>query len=93
MPLSYLKILVSLSEILTGHFPWEIKLSVVVSIFSLAWGSSRAFFIERTKDEADPDPAFFMVALRVLPYMLVISVDSMLMWVLMGGILGETLKI
>ena len=64
-----------------------------MSIFSLAWGSSRAFFIERTKDEADPDPAVFMVALRVLPNMLVIAVDSMLMWVLMGGILGKTQKI
>ena len=77
------------SEIPTGHFPWEIKLSVIVSIFSLAWGSSRAFFIERTTDEADPDPAFFMVALRVLPYMLIIAMDSMMMWTLMGGILGE----
>ena len=67
-------------------------MGVIVSIFSLAWGSSRAFFIERTRDEADPDPALNMVVLWVFPCMLLIAVNSMTMWTLTGGILGRTKK-
>ena len=75
-----------------GHFSWTVIVSVIVSVFSLAWGSSRAFFIERTRDEADPDPALNMVVLWVLPCMLLIAVNSMMMWTLTGGILGEAYK-
>ena len=73
-----------------GHFPTEIIVGVIVSVFSLAWGSSRAFFIERTIDQADPDPALPMVVLWVFPYMLLIAIDSMTMWTLIGGLLGRT---
>ena len=74
---------------LPGQFPTSIKVGVVVSVFSLAWGSSRAFFIERTRDEADPDPALPMVVMWVLPCMLLIALNSMMMWTLTGGILGK----
>ena len=72
-----------------GHFPKEIIVGIVVSVFSLAWGSSRAFFIERTRDEADPDPALPMVVLWVFPCMLLIAVNSMMMYTMTGGILGK----
>ena len=75
-----------------GKFPPSIIVGVIVSVFSLAWGSSRAFFIERTRDEADPDPALNMVVLWVFPCMLLIAVNSMMMWTLTGGILGEACK-
>ena len=75
-----------------GHFSWTVIVSVIVSVFSLAWGSSRAFFIERTSDEADPDPSLAMVLLWVFPCMLLIAVNSMMMWTLTGGILGEAYK-
>ena len=75
---------------LSGKFPPSIVVGIIVSVFSLAWGSSRAFFIERTRDEADPDPALNMVVLWVLPCMLLIAVNSMTMWTLLGGILGKT---
>ena len=64
-------------------------MGVIVSVFSLAWGSSRAFFIERTRDEADPDPVLNMVLLWALPCMLLIAVNSMMMWTLTCGILGK----
>ena len=64
-------------------------MGVIVSVFSLAWGSSRAFFIERTRDEADPDPIINMVLLWVLPCMILIAVNSMMMWTLTCGILGK----
>ena len=64
-------------------------MGVIVSVFSLTWGSSRAFFIERTRDEADPDPALNMVVLWVFPCMLLIAVNSMIMWTMTGGILGR----
>ena len=72
-----------------GKFPPSIIVGVIVSVFSLAWGTSRAFFIERTRDEADPDPALNMVVLWVFPCMLLIAVNSMMMWTLTGGILGR----
>ena len=72
-----------------GQFPPSIIVGVIVSVFSLAWGSSRAFFIERTRDEADPDPALNMVVLWVFPCMVLIAVNSMMMWTLTGGILGR----
>ena len=68
-------------------------MGVIVSVFSLAWGSSRAFFIERTRDEADPDPIINMVLLWVLPCMILIAVNSMMMWTLTGGILGKAFKL
>ena len=73
---------------LPGQLPPSIKVGIIVSVFSLAWGSSRAFFIERTVDEADPDPALNMVVLWVFPCMLLIAVNSMTMWTMTGGILG-----
>ena len=78
---------------LPGKFPPSIIVGVIVSVFSLAWGSSRAFFIERTRDEADPDPALNMVVLWVFPCMLLIAVNSMTMWTLTGGILGKAYKL
>ena len=76
-----------------GQFPPSIIVGVIVSVFSLAWGSSRAFFIERTRDEADPDPALNMVVLWVFPCMVLIAVNSMMMWTLTGGILGRSKNI
>ena len=74
-----------------GQFPPSIIVGVIISIFSLAWGSSRAFFIERTRDEADPDPALNMVLMWVFPCMVLIALNSMTMWTLTGGILGKAL--
>ena len=76
---------------LPGQFPPSIIVGVIISIFSLAWGSSRAFFIERTRDEADPDPALNMVLMWVFPCMVLIALNSMTMWTLTGGILGKAL--
>ena len=72
----------------TGHFPKEILISTVVSLLSLSWGASRAYFIERSQDVADPDPALLMVALRVFPLMLFIVVNSLANWVAIAGMLG-----
>ena len=72
----------------TGHFPWEIQLSTIVSVLSLSWGASRAFFVERVLDEADPDPAVLMVLLRVFPFMLVVILNSMMTWTSIGGLIG-----
>jgi len=72
----------------TGQFRWSIILSIVISLFSLSWGASRAFFIERSEDESDPDPNVKMVGLRVLPYMILMVANSLIQWVLLGGLLG-----
>ena len=72
----------------TGHFPPLIMLSTVISLLSLSWGASRAYFIERSQDKADPDPAFFMVLMRVFPLMLVVVLNSLVMWVMIAGLIG-----
>ena len=72
----------------TGHFPLAIQVSTLVSLLSLSWGASRAYFVERILDEADPDPAVLMVLMRVFPLMLIIVSNSMLTWIAIGGLIG-----
>ena len=43
--------------------------SMIFSLFTLTVNASRAFFIQRGKDEADPAPSPHMI-LKVFPYML-----------------------
>ena len=40
----------------TGKISPAQMVSIPVSVFSLAWASSRAYFIERDDDHSDPDP-------------------------------------
>ena len=72
----------------TGHFPPMIMASTAISLLSLSWGASRAYFIERSQDKADPDPALFMVLMRVFPLMLVVVLNSLVMWVMIAGLIG-----
>ena len=55
----------------TGHFPPEVLFSTGISLLSLSWGASRAFFVERSPDQADPDPKLKLVLMRVFPLMLI----------------------
>ena len=43
---------------------------MILSLFTLTVNASRAFFIQRGKDEADPAPSPHMI-LKVFPYMLI----------------------
>ena len=47
------KIRILLFLLFPGRFDASIIFGVVVSVLSLSWGSSRAFFIERTPDQAN----------------------------------------
>ena len=73
----------------TGLISTAQKVSIPISIFSLAWGSSRVFFILRTRNESDPDPNVMMILLRILPCELLIVTNSILLWTLIGGLLGK----
>ena len=72
----------------TGHFPYSIMFSTIVSVLTLSWGASRAFFVERVLGQADPDPAVTMVLLRVFPLMVVVVVNSMVDWIAIAGLIG-----
>ena len=72
----------------TGHFPISIVFSTIVSVLTLSWGASRAFFVERVLGQADPDPAVTMVLLRVFPLMVVVVVNSMVDWIAIAGLIG-----
>ena len=59
------------------------------SVFSLAWASSRAYFIQRDEDNSDPDPEIKMVAMRIFPCMFLIVAHSIIAWTSIAGLLGE----
>ena len=61
----------------TGQASTSQKISIVLSLLSLAWGASRGYFNQRSQDAADPDPALSMVVLRVFPLMLVVVLNSL----------------
>ena len=53
----------------TGRMTYVQLFSMLFSLFTLTVNASRAFFIQRAKDEADPAPNLHMI-LKVFPYML-----------------------
>ena len=53
----------------TGRMTYVQLFSMLFSLFTLTVNASRAFFIQRGKDEADPAPNLHMI-LKVFPYML-----------------------
>lgn len=73
----------------TGRISKAQWVSIPLSLFSLAWASSRVFFILRTRDESDPDPNFKTLFLRILPWELLIVVNSTILWTMIGGLLGK----
>ena len=73
----------------TGRISPAQWFSIPSSLLSLSWASSRAFFIQRGRDEADPDPDMMTVLLRVFPWMFLMVAKSVIMWTLIGGLLGE----
>ena len=72
----------------TGEMSSTQVISVCVSIFSNTFGSSKAYFIQRQKDAADPDPNMKMVMLRVFCPMFIIVTTNLLLWVCIGGMIG-----
>ena len=73
----------------TGSVSHTQMVSIPISVASLAWASSRAYFIHRDKDNSDPAPELKMVVMRVFPWMLLIVVHSLLIWTCIAGLLGE----
>ena len=51
--------------------------------------SSRAFFIQRSRDERDPDPAMNTLLFRIYPRMLVIVTNSIILWTTIGGLVSR----
>ena len=62
--------------------------SIPSSVFSLSWASSRAYFIQRGQDESDPDPDLKIVLMHIFPWKLVIVLNSVILWTLIGGLMG-----
>ena len=73
----------------TGSISTAQKISLPISILSLAWASSRAYFIQRDKDNSDPDPELKMVAMRIFPWMLIVVVHSLTVSTCIAGLLGR----
>ena len=64
----------------TGRFSPSVIIGIMSSLFSLCWGASKAFFLERTEDETDPNPALSLVAFRIFPRKFVVLFNSLLHW-------------
>ena len=73
----------------TGHISYAQMVSIPMSILSLAWASSRAFFIMRTAQESDPDPNVKLIILRILPWELLIVQNRIILWTMLCGLLGK----
>ena len=73
----------------TGSVSNAQMVSIPISVASLAWASSRAYFIHRDKDNSDPAPELKMVLMYVFPWMLLIVAHSLLIWTCIAGLLGE----
>jgi hypothetical protein len=73
----------------TGDISTTQMVSMSISIFSLAWASSRAYFIQRGRDESDPEPEFKMVLMRVFPSMFMMVINSIFLWTMIAGLLGR----
>ena len=85
-PQSVVQIKIVLS---TGHISTAQKISIPISILSLAWASSRAYFIQRDADKSDPDPEIKMVLMRVFPWMLINVIHGIIIWTCIAGIICE----
>ena len=72
----------------TGTISFAQMVSIPVSVFSLAWASSRAFFIQRDEDNSDPDPELKTVAIHIFPWMLLVVLHSLTVWTFIAGLLG-----
>ena len=73
----------------TGKISTAQKFSIPFSVFTLAWAASRAFFIQRSLKEADPNPEIGTVLRMVYPWMLLVVCHSVLMWTMIVGLLNK----
>ena len=73
----------------TGRISTIQMISITISVISLTWGAGRSFFIQRQVHLADPDPPAVMVLARVFFYKLTVTVNCLLLWTFIGGLLGR----
>ena len=73
----------------TGKISWMQMISITISVASLTWGAGRSFFIQREAHMSDPDPPALMVVARVFFYMFTVTLNSLLLWTFIGGMLGK----
>lgn len=64
-PQSVLQLVIIFS---TGKISTAQKFSIPFSVFTFAWAAARAFFIQRSIKEADPNPEMGTVLQRVYPW-------------------------
>jgi len=72
----------------TGRISGAQWFSIPSSLLSLSWASARAYFIQRGEDESDPDPEVKTVFMRVFPWKIIVVLNSVILWTLIGGLLG-----
>ena len=84
-PQSVVQLVIILS---TGRISTAQKVSLPISILSLTMASSRAFFIQRSRDERDPDPALKTLLLYIFPRMLLMVLNSIILWTMIGGLVS-----
>ena len=72
----------------TGRITRTQIVSIAISVASLTWGGGRSFFIQRDSATSDPDPPAKMIITRVFFYLLLMTLNSLIMWTFIGGFLG-----
>ena len=79
-----LKIILSTSSISYAQF-----VAIPIIFFTLAWASNRDYFIEQDADNSDPDLELKILGLLILPWMILIVIHSLMIWISIAAILGE----
>ena len=72
----------------TGEISLAQYVSIPISLLNLSWASARAYFIQREKDYSDPDPQVKTVSVHIFPRKLVVVLNSVLLWTIIGSLLG-----
>jgi len=72
----------------TGHISMAQRFSIPMSLLCIAWASSRAYFIQRGLDDADPAPETKTIILHILPWMFLAALNSVILWTIIGGLMG-----
>ena len=73
----------------TGEVTFFQKVSLPISLFTLTFNASKAFYVQRDKDHADPEPSLTKMVPIVFVFMMILVVSSLVTLTVICGLLKE----
>ena len=75
--------------LLTSSISCAQIVAIQIIFFTLARASNGDYFIEQDEDNLDPDSELKMLGLLILPWMILIVIHNLIIWISIAAILGE----